>query len=478
MNLFSARKSVEGAQLFENVAVYSTRIMGPAHVENVTELACRKAMVHRGVAHITIPVDFQDKVATRKNTSQRNVPHHVSYVRSRSSLLPDQEELKRAADLLNQGRKIAILAGRGALDASEELLALAELLGAPIIKPLLGKAAVPDDSIYTTGCIGLLGTTPSEEALKECDTLLMVGTSFPYIEFMPKPNQARAVQIDLEADRIGLRYPVEVGLVGDSKKSLQALMPLLRFNEHREFLHQCQSKMKDWWELMKNRGERTDIPMKPQVVAWELGKRLASDAIISCDSGTVATWFGRQIPARKGQMYSISGNLATMGCGLPYSIGAQVAYPWRQCVAFVGDGAFSMLMADFSTCVMHRLPVKVIVMKNNTLGQIKWEQIVFLGNPEFGCDLYPINFAQFARDCGGAGFKIDDPKNCGEVLSQALNSPGPVIVEAVIDPFEPPMPAKIKPEQAEMFAKALARGEPDRSKIAMTLIKNKARELI
>src|SRR5579885_3169883 len=227
---------------------------------------------------------------------------------------------------------------------------------------------------------------------------------------------------------------------------------------------------------MKKRGERMDLPMKPQVVAWELGKRLAPDAIVACDSGTSATWFARQIPVRRGQLYSLSGNLATMACGLPYAIGAQAAFPDRQVVAMVGDGAFAMLMADFATCVQHKLPVKIIVMKNNTLGQIKWEQMVFLGNPEFACDLSPINFAQFARDCGGTGFSAEDPRTCGDVLEQALNTEGPVVVEAVIDPLEPPMPPKIKPEQAAHFAESLARGEPNREKIALTVLEDRVRE--
>jgi pyruvate dehydrogenase (quinone)/pyruvate oxidase len=236
--------------------------------------------------------------------------------------------------------------------------------------------------------------------------------------------------------------------------------------------------MKKWWELMCEQAERKDSPMKPQVVAWELGKRLAPDAIVACDSGTSATWWARQIPVRRGQMYSLSGNLATMACGLPYAIGAQVAYPGRQVVAMVGDGAFAMLMAEFATCVQHKLPIKVIVMKNNTLGMIKWEQMVFLGHPEFACDLSPINFAEFARDCGGSGFTADDPASCGDVLEQALNTQGPVLVEAMIDPFEPPMPAKITREQAVHFAQSLARGEPNREKIALTVLKDKVRELV
>jgi pyruvate dehydrogenase (quinone) len=236
--------------------------------------------------------------------------------------------------------------------------------------------------------------------------------------------------------------------------------------------------MKDWRQLMETRGTRADKPMKPQVVAWELGKRLRDDAIVSCDSGTITTWWARQIPARRGQMHSVSGNLASMACGLPYTIAAQIAYPNRQCVAFVGDGGFSMLMADFVTAVKYRLPIKVVIIKNNTLGQIKWEQMVFLGNPEYGVDLQPIDFASFARACGAIGFTAEDPGEGGQVLDEFLNAPGPAVLQAVVDPFEPPMPAKVKAEQALHFAESLARGEPNRKKIALTAISDKIRELI
>ena len=379
---------------------------------------------------------------------------------------------------MNGGKKVAILCGQGALNATDQLEEAAEILGAPIVKALLGKAAVPDDSPYTTGGIGLLGTAPSQDVLENCDTLLMVGTSFPYIEFMPKPGQARGVQIDLDPARIGLRYPVEVGLVGDSRNTLLALLGHLKRNEDRSFLEKARAGMKDWWALIQERGTRPDKPMKPQVVAWELGKRLAPTAIVSSDSGTIATWFARQIPAKRGQMYSLSGTLASMANGLPYAIAAQVAYPDRQCVAFVGDGGFSMLMAEFATAVKYKLPIKVIVIKNNTLGMIKWEQMVFLGNPEYGCELHPIDFAAFARACGATGFTIDDPAQCGTVLEQALATPGPVVVDAVVDPFVPPMPAKITMDQASKFAQSLARGEPNRAKIAWTVLSDKVREMI
>jgi len=463
-------------RLFVDVAKYTERIMSPSHVENVVDLACRTALAYKGVAHIAFPVDIQEMEGGKR--SKRNIGHHTSDVYARSARLPDEAELRQAAEILNAGKKVAILAGRGALTAGNELEQSAERLGAPIVKALLGKAAVPDDSPYTTGSIGLLGTRPSQEALEECDTLLMVGTSFPYIEFMPKPGQARAVQIELDPARIGLRYPVEVGLIGDSGRTLEALLPLLEARSDRSFLDKAQKGMAAWRKLMEDRGTRMDRPMKPQVLARELGFQLEPDAILACDSGTVATWWARHIPVRRGQMHSVSGNLASMANALPYAIAAQIAYPRRQVVAFVGDGGFSMLMAEFATCVKYGLPVKIVIVKNNTLGQIKWEQMAFLGNPEYGCELQPIDFAMFARACGGTGFRIENPAECGRTIEEALSTPGPVIVEGVVDPLEPPLPPKVTMEQAAQFAKSLVRGEPDGDKIALTVLGGRIRELI
>jgi pyruvate dehydrogenase (quinone)/pyruvate oxidase len=470
------QQDVELDKLFMDVAVYNTRVMGKAHVENVVDLAVRTALTYHGVAHITVPTDIQEQEAGER--SKRNVPHHTSDVLARTPRLPGEPELHRAAELLDAGKKVAILAGQGALHATDELEQAADALAAPIVKPLLGKAAVPDDSPYTTGGIGLLGTKPSQEALEDCDTLLMVGTSFPYIEFLPKPGQARCVQIDLDPAAIGLRYDVDVPLVGDSRRTLQALLPLLQRKRDRGFLEKAQRGMRDWWALMEERGTRQDRPMKPQVVAWELGRRLRDDAIIASDSGTIATWAARQIKLRRGQQFSLSGNLATMANGFPYAIAAQVAYPERQCVAFVGDGGFSMLMAELSTCVKYQLPVKVVVIKNNVLGMIKWEQMVFLGNPQYGVELEPIDHVKFAEACGARGFSIDDPADCGRILDEALSTPGPVLIEAVVDPHEPPMPPRITREQALHFAEALVRGEPNREKIALTAISDVVRELV
>lgn len=470
------QQDVELDKLFMDVAVYNNRIMGKAHVENVADLACRTALAYRGVAHITFPTDLQEQEAGER--SKRNVPGHTSDVFTRARGLPSDEALRRAADLLNATGKVAILAGQGALHATDELEQLADTLAAPIIKALLGKAAVPDDSPYTTGPIGLLGSKPSQEVLEACDALLLVGTSFPYIEFYPKPGQARAVQIDADPARIGLRYPVEVGLVGDSRRTIQALLPLLQRKVDRRFLEQAQRGYREWLQLLEERSTRKDRPMKPQVVAWELGKRLRDDAIVCTDSGTITTWYARHIPVKRGQLHTLSGNLATMANGLPYAIAAQIAYPDRQCVAFVGDGGFTMLMGEFATAVKYKLPIKVVVIKNNTLGQIKWEQMVFLGNPEYGVDLHPIDFAAFAWACGGSGFSIEDPEDCGRVLDQALATPGPTLVEALVDPFEPPMPAKVTRDQALKFAEALIRGEPNREKIALTALADRVRELV
>jgi len=462
--------------IFKDVALYSTRVMSATHVQNVANLACRTALSRRGVAHINFPVDIQEHKGGER--SKRNVPGHTSDVFTQQVSLPSENELRHAAEILNAGHRVAILAGRGALGAGDVLEQVAERLGAPIIKPLLGKAVVPDNSPYTTGGIGLLGTAPSQEAMEKCDTLLIIGSSFPYIEYYPKPGQARGVQIEIEPERIGLRYPVEVGLVGDSRKVLEHLLAFLKYKQDRTFLENAQKGMGEWWKLMEERGTRQDMPMKPQVLAWELGKQLQSDAIVSCDSGTIATWWARQIPVKRGQMHSISGTLASMACGLSYAIAAQLAYPERQCIAFVGDGGFSMLMAEFATAVKYKLPIKVVIVKNNVLGQIKWEQMVFLGNPEYGVELEPIDFAAFARACGGTGFTIEDPRTCGEMLEQALSTPGPVIIDAVVDPFEPPMPPKVTPEQAMKFAKSLMKGQPKRMKIAATIAEDVVKEMI
>jgi pyruvate dehydrogenase (quinone) len=472
------QQDVELDKLFMDVAKYNVRIMGAAHVENAVSLACRTAVNYRGVAHVTIPVDIQEQVVTRDHRSARNRPHHVSELQAEGAHRPNENALRRAAKLLNEGKKTAILVGRGALGAGGEIASVAERLAAPVAKALLGKAALADDSPYSIGGIGLLGTLPAQEAMENCDTLLIIGSSFPYIEYYPKPGQARAVQIDLDPQRIGLRYPVEAPLVGDTVRVLRELLPLLSQRSDRGFLEGAQSAMQSWNALMTERATRQDMPMKPQVVVHELGKRLREDTILATDSGTITSWAARHVAIRGSMMFSCSGNLATMACGLPYAVAAAIAYPERPVVAIIGDGGFTMLMGEFATCVKYNLNIKIVIIKNNTLGQIKWEQMVFLGNPEYGCELQPIDFAAFARACGGHGFMIDRPQDCARVLDEALQTPGPVIIEAVVDPHEPPMPPKATAKQLANFAQSLLRGTPNRRKIALTVASDTVRELV
>ncbi len=470
------QQDVNTDYLFEDVAAFNQRVMGPAHVVNLVDLAVRTALTRRTVSHITFPLDLQEADAGSGERSKKNIEGHSSLELARPIHVPVQRDLERAAATFAGKKKVVILAGNGARGAGELLEEVAERLGAPIVKPLLGKDIVPDDSPYTTGGSGLLGTRPSVDALEACDALLIVGSSFPYMDYYPKPDQAQAVQIDSDPVRIGLRYPVDVGLVGDAPATLRALLPLLPKNEDRSFLEQAQRGMRDWWELMEAQGTRGDSPMKPQVVAWELGQLLDDEAIVTSDSGTIATWAARHIQIRRGQRFSLSGNLATMANGFPYAIGAQVAYPDRQCVAFVGDGGFQMLMAEFAACVQERLPVKVVVIRNDTLGMIKWEQMVFLGNPEYGVDLSPIDLVKFAEACGGRGIRIEEAQRCRDQLADAIAAEGPVLVEAVVDPYEPPMPPKIQPDQALHMAQALARGEPNRERIGLTLFRDAVAE--
>ena len=387
------QQDVDLDKLFMDVSVYNERVMGPAHVIPVVDEAIRTAMSRRGVAHLTIPKDIQEWSMGDAHRSPANVENHSGRDYEPVYPIPSRRQLERAAELLNGASKPIMMVVCGALKAGDEVIAAAETLGAPIVKALLGKAVVPDRHPLTIGGLGLLGTAPSQEAMQECDALLLVGTSFPYMEFLPKPGKAKCVQIDINPARMGLRHPVDVELVGDAKQTLAALQPLLEKRQKRAFLEHCQKQMQSWNELMEKRGTRQDMPMKPQVVTHTLNRLLKDDAIVSSDSGTIATWTARYVEMRGDMMFSLSGSLATMANGLPYSIGAAAAYPGRQVVCVVGDGGLSMLMCELATIAKYKLNVKVIVIKNNVLGQIKWEQMVEDANPEFGVELQPIDFA-------------------------------------------------------------------------------------
>lgn len=470
------QQEINMTQLYSDVAYYNQMVVNPNQVETIANEACRHALNNRSVSHLTFPIDYQEATPKEKKASM----HHPKGMNSewrRTITIPPMGDLQDAADILNGARKPVLLVGQGALRARDEVIQTAEILGAPIIKALLGKAVVPDDHPYTTGGIGLLGTGPSVEALDDCDALFMIGTSFPYMEYLPSPDKCKGVQIDDKADRIGLRYPVEIGLVGDAASTLQALIPLLNRNQDRDWIEKAQKNMKDWWEVMQTRETHEETPIKPQRVAYELSKLASDDCIISTDSGTITTWVARHFKMRGNQMFSCSGTLATMAPALPYTIAAQVAYPERQCIAFIGDGGFTMLMGDFVTAVKYELPIVVVVIKNNVLGQIKWEQVVFLGNPEYGVELQPINFAQFAEACGGVGISVDRPEDIAPALERALSLKKPCVVEVTVDPFEPPMPPKVTVQQAMHFVEALAKGQPEGGRIALTLYRDKVAEL-
>jgi pyruvate dehydrogenase (quinone) len=465
-------------KLYMDVAFYNQRVMGPAHVVNVVDEAIRTALAYRGVAHITIPKDIQEWKLSEDQRSSMNVKRHSSDIIAGQYPIPPESQFEKAARMIADGSKIAIMVGRGALGARQEVLQLAEKLKAPVIKALLGKAVIPDRSPYSLGGLGLLGTAPSQDAMHECDTLIMAGTSFPYIEFLPKPDQAKVIQIDIDPTRIGLRAHADVALVGDCADVLRLLVKFAPEKSDRRFLEKSQKRMESWNKLMEERGTRPDKPMKPQVVTYHLNRLLNRDAIVISDSGTIATWAARYIEMRDEMQFSLSGMLATMANGLPYGIGAAAAYPGRQVVCVVGDGGLTMLMGEIATLVKYKLPVKVIVIKNNELGQIKWEQMAMDANPEFGIELEPIDFAMHAEACGAAGMTLDDPKDAEDSLRKFLAHPGPAVLQAVVDPNEPPLPGNITIEQSVHFAEALAKGDKKRWDIIKTIAENKVREVV
>jgi len=449
------QQDVDLTRVFNDVAVFNAQVTDATHMENLAGLACRSALAKRGVAHLSIASDVQELPLSQARRSKRNRPSHVPDGWFEGSRLPDPRELERAAEILNNAGKVAILAGRGALGASTELERTADLLAAPVAKALLGKAVLPDHHPYTTGGIGILGTLPSQEALEECDALLIVGSTFPYIEYYPEPGKAHGVQIDRDAQRIGLRYPVEAGLVGKAAETLRLLNDRLTRKSDRSFLGKAQAGMKRWRAAMALAESKDDVPLKPQLVVKAFGERLPDNAILATDSGQNTEMAARHIDIREGQGFGVSGTLASMACGLPYAIAAGIAFPGRPVFAVVGDGGFAMQMGEFSTAVRYRIPLKVLVLKNNMLNQIAWEQMMFLGNPQFGCELQPIDFAMAAEAMGGIGYSVAQPDQVQSTLDAAFSAQGPVVIEAVVDAYEPMMPPRMPPDYEDNFRKAL-----------------------
>jgi pyruvate dehydrogenase (quinone)/pyruvate oxidase len=467
-------------RLYQDVAEYDLVVDNPAQLPGVVDIAIRTAYARRGVAHLTMPNDVQ--VADADADPYQHVapanPPVTSPTRAVPIGVPREADLRAAAEVLTHAKRPAILAGVGALGARDELLAVADALGAPVVKTLPGKAAIPDDSEFAVGGIGLLGTKPGARLMSECDVLFMVGSNFPYTKHLPAPDEVEVVQVDADPVRIGVRMPVEVGLVGDARETLAALLPLLPRRDDRGHLEGFQKAMEEWRSDMAALENPDRSPIAPQYLMSVIDAAASDDAVLTCDSGTIATWAARHWTIRGGREFFLSGNLATMAPGLPYANAIQHAFPGRQVIAFVGDGGFAMLMAEFLTAAQHGLPITVVVNNNNSLGQILWEQMV-LGYPEHGVRFEKPegDFAAWATACGGFGRKVTEAGELPGTIREALAFDGPSLVDVDVDPNEPPLPGEVSYEQAKKFATAFLRGQPHRVAIATTLFKDKISQL-
>jgi pyruvate dehydrogenase (quinone) len=441
----SFTQEVDTVALMEKATVYNKMISGPRQALTIVDLACRAALTTPGVAHLTISKDTQLKPLSEDKTSKGSDNLQGSAAYTPRIEVPPTDELDAAAALLNAGSKIMILAGRGALNARDEVEKLAEKLGAPVAKALLGKALLPDESPYTTGGIGNLGTMPSKQMMQDCDTLLILGSNMPWLNYYPDADHAKAIQIDRDPKRIGLRYPVSIGLTGDVKATLQALLPKINHHNDRSFLKLAQGRMKDWRQLISQVEQEQAEPIKPQYLVAQVSKLLKDDALISIDTGSHTVFTARHLQIRPKQQVAVCGNLASMAPGLPYAIAAQIAYPGRQSVAMVGDGGFTMLMGEVATAVMYNLPIKVVIFKNGILSMDKYEQEE-LGNPDYGIDLQPIDFMKIAEACGAEGYHCSRSADVESTLKKAFASNRPAIIEVMVDPKEKPA----KPEEVKV----------------------------
>lgn len=480
------QQEVDLQTLFKDVASEFVQMaMDPAQIRHLVDRACRIALSERTVTAVIVPNDVQESPAVPRPPHAHGTVHSSpGYQRPR--VLPGDEDLDRAAGVLNSGERVAMLVGQGALHASDEVATVAETLGAGVAKALLGKAVLADDLPYVTGSIGLLGTKPSWELMQDCDTLLMVGSSFPYSEFLPEEGAARGVQIDIDGRMLGIRYPIEVNLVGDSAETLRALLPRLRPKQDRSWRERIERSVSEWWTLMAERAQLSAQPINPQLVFRELSNRLPDGAIVSADSGSAANWFARDIKLRKGMMASLSGTLATMGPGVPYAIGAKFAYPDRPVFALVGDGAMQMNgINELITIAKYRhrwadQRLIVLVLNNQDLNQVTWEQRAMSGDPKFegSQDLPDFPYARYAEMLGLKGIRIATPDQIGPAWEEALAADSPVVVEAVTDPEVPPLPPHITLEQAKAVSAALIGGDPNSGRIVRQSFKQKAQEFL
>jgi pyruvate dehydrogenase (quinone) len=477
----SARPAIGGAfqqevdltSLFKDVArEYVQQASVPAQVRHLVDRAIRIAIDQRTVTCLIFPGDLQNEDAVPKPPRAHGTIHSgIGYAPAR--VVPKEADLRRAADVLNAGERVAMLVGQGALQAADEVIETADRLGAGVAKALLGRAVVPDDLPFVTGSIGLIGTLPSWKLMSDCDTLLMVGSSFPYSEFLPKEGAARGVQIDIDGRMLSLRYPMEVSLVGDSRDTLRALLPLLQRKEDRSWRKDIEDSVDEWWKVLEARAKNPGDPINPQWVFWELSPRLPDGCIITSDSGSSADWFARDLKLRRGMMASLSGNLATMGPGVPYAIAAKFAHPGRPVIACVGDGAMQMNgINELITIAKYWMRwsdprLVILVLNNRDLNQVTWEQRVFEGDPKFEAsqDLPDFPYADYAKSLGLDGIRVEDPDAVGAAWDQALAADRPFVLEAVTDPSVPPLPPHITVHQAREFMTSMVKGDPDRDDV-------------
>jgi pyruvate dehydrogenase (quinone) len=462
------QQEVDLISLFKDVAhEYVHMASTPAQIRHLIDRAIRIARAERTVTCVIIPNDIQEMAAVPVPPRKHGTVHSgTGYMSPR--IVPTEKDLQSAADLLNSGDKVAMLVGAGALRATDEVIEVADILGAGVAKALLGKAVIPDDLPFSTGPIGLLGSKPSWEMMSECDTLLMVGTSFPYSEFLPKEGQAHGVQIDIDPKMLSIRYPTEINLVGDSAETLRALIPFLTRKQDRTWRKKLEAEIKEWWRVLDARAKNDANPINPQRVFWELSPRLPDNCIIVADSGSAANWFARDLKVRRGMMASLSGNLATMGPGVPYAIAAKFAFPDRVVIATVGDGAMLMngineLVTIANNWKRWRDPRLIImVLANRDLNQVTWEQRVMAGDPKFPTsqDVPSFEFAQYAQTLGLTGIRVDDPQQVGPAWDEALAASRPVVYEAITDPEVPTLPPHISFDEAKKFTESMIKGDP------------------
>jgi pyruvate dehydrogenase (quinone) len=466
------QQEVDLESLFKDVAAeFCHTVMEPSMTRHLLDRAMRIAIARRTVTCVILPADIgaQEAVPAQPHASKTI---HTGIGWREPRVIPRQEDLQAAADVLNRGEKVAMLVGAGALHATDEIISVADALGAGVAKALLGKAAVPDDVPFCTNTIGLLGTRPSWEMMRDCDTLLMVGTSFPYSDFLPKEGQARAVQIDLMGEMLSLRYPIDVPLVGDSRETLRELLPLLKRKQDRAWQEKIVESVQHWWKLMDDRGEphQTERGLRPQGLFAALSRQLPDNAIVSSDSGSAANWAARHIRMRRGMKFSLSGNLATMLPGVAYAVAAKFAFPDRVAIGTIGDGAMQMgAMNELITVGKYWREWKdprlvILVLNNCDLNQVTWEFRVLYGDPKFEAsqDIPRIDFAKFAIHQGLGGIHLDDPSKIDDAWREALSADRPVVIDAITDPEEPPLPPHIKLEQAKMMAESMLKGDPAR----------------